>query len=80
MNPIILVTFISAFNVNAPDLGAPCEEGLAMLKTQGLQIEDVEMTAEGAILHTMMQKQRLFFRDHINAKVALVECQEVIEK
>ncbi len=75
---LLVATLISVFNATAPDVGTPCEEALAMLKTQGLQVEDVEMTVEGVILHTMMRKQPLFFRDHINAKVALVECQEVM--
>ena len=75
MNSMLVVTLISFFNVTAPDLGTPCEEALVMLKTQGLQVEDVEMTAEGAILHTMTRKQLPIFRGQTNAKVALLECQ-----
>ncbi len=71
---ILIATLISAIGVVEPEVGMPCEEALAMVKAQGLNIDDVELTPEGAILHTMTQKQKSLFRDQIQAKVALVEC------
>jgi hypothetical protein len=73
----LILAFISSFGVAEPELGTPCEEALAALTAQHLQIVDVDLV-EGGVLYTMAKESssRFFLRRlQPTAKVALVECQ-----
>jgi hypothetical protein len=74
----LILAFISAVGVAEPELGAPCEEALAALTAQQLQIVDVDLLDNG-VLYTMAKGStptfRFLHRLQPTAKVALVECQ-----
>ncbi len=72
-----MLAFISSVGVAEPELGTPCEEALATLTAQQLQIVDVDLVDTG-VLYTMAKgsSSPFFFRPlQPTAKVALVECQ-----
>ncbi len=78
MDPLILV-FIASFGVVEPELGTSCEEALAALIDQKLQIVDVDVpdTSINTTVHYIMAKKgrhiSLYPRQSA-AKVAILDC------
>jgi hypothetical protein len=64
---MLVVLMTSVFGVSAPEMGTPCDDALAALRGQGLQIVSSDRSDMGTVF-TLIRPFSL------NRKVAIIEC------
>ena len=71
MVPLLIVLFMSASGVSGDFVGEPCEEALASLRAQRLEIRDVDLTEDLSIIYTLHSEKQ---GKGNNDSFAVVEC------